>query len=182
MPQTGNSYQIIVSIFGLIVGLFQEGFSVCFFYILMFTGQLFSVQAFPSWFIQSLNFVKEGSLPMQSLHLETNAQILSKICVSLLAKGGTIPQCLAWWCISIFIDMDACHLLKSIQRDAGTCGGHSVECGLLGCWLVRKTVKSYGWFCPWISAGCFQHPPDHSKAEAGCMGKGICPWECCIYE
>lgn len=43
---------------------------------------------------------------------------------------------------------------------------------------MRITTKSYGWFCPWISAGWFL---DCSKAEAGCMGMGICPWESCIY-
>lgn len=62
MTQTHNSYQIIVSISGLIVVLFQESFfSVCFFYILVFTGQIFSGQAFPSWLTQSLKSVKEGS-------------------------------------------------------------------------------------------------------------------------
>lgn len=52
------------------------------------------------------------------------------------------------------------------------------------CWDadgVRITAEITVGFAPGFQQDDFRTPLDSSKAEAGSIGMGICPWESCIY-
>lgn len=80
------------------------------------------------------------------------------ISISLLAKGWVIPQCLAGWCMSIFIEISACLLLRSFQRGAEAWGGHSVTCGLLECCWSENNSKITAGFAPGFQQDDFRIP------------------------
>lgn len=107
----------IFSIFDLIVELFLCGFcfSELWFWVvvlffsflllllcLMFTGQIFSGQTFPSWIFQSLNSVKENGfqnwLSVYSLYLGRNVEFFSQIHFAFLSK---VVYCLSTWLCNV---------------------------------------------------------------------------------
>lgn len=132
---------MIISIFCLIVGLFQKGFSFVSFIFNVY-GVIFSVQAFPSWLIQSPSAVKESSLqnhaPVFCLWRQTRIFFFHTH-VYLLAKGCISPLCRAWCCTIVFISTDACFLLKMFSK---WCGG-TLNCEWVIFWQASSWDAGY---------------------------------------
>lgn len=161
---------MIISIFCLIVGLFQKGFLFVSFIFNVY-GVIFSVQAFPSWLIQSPSAVKESSLqnhvPVSCLWRQTRI-FFSHTRVYLLAKGCISPLCRAWCCTIVFISTDACFLLKMFSK---WCGG-TLNCEWviflasvkLGCWLCGNNSKNImAGFAPEFQQDDFRTPQTVSR-------------------